>query len=32
VFGDNYTPHLLAGYPCRCGSAMCRGTLLAPKD
>ena len=27
-----YTPELLADFPCWCGSASCRGTLLAPKD
>jgi hypothetical protein len=27
-----YTPELLAEFPCWCGSANCRGTLLAPKE
>jgi hypothetical protein len=27
-----YTKKLLAEYPCWCGAAQCRGTLLAPKD
>ena len=27
-----YTPELLAEFPCWCGSANCRGTLLAQKD
>jgi len=27
-----YTPELLAEFPCWCGSADCRGTLLAPKE
>jgi SET domain-containing protein len=27
-----YTPELLADFPCWCGSANCRGTLLSPKD
>ncbi|GAA6142228.1 SET domain-containing protein-lysine N-methyltransferase [Hydrogenophaga sp. 5NK40-0174] len=26
------TPELLAEYPCWCGSANCRGTLLSPPD
>jgi hypothetical protein len=26
-----YTPELLAEFPCWCGAANCRGTLLAPK-
>ena len=28
---ERYTPKLKAEYPCWCGAATCRGTLLAPK-
>ncbi|WP_394791382.1 SET domain-containing protein [Rhodoferax sp.] len=28
---ERYTPKLKAEYPCWCGAASCRGTLLAPK-
>ena len=28
---ERYTPKLKAQFPCRCGAATCRGTLLAPK-
>ena len=31
VIDERYTPKLKAEYPCWCGSASCRGTLLAPK-
>ena len=31
VLEERYTPKLKAEYPCWCGSAACRGTLLAPK-
>ena len=31
VIQERYTPKLKAEYPCWCGSANCRGTLLAPK-
>lgn len=31
VIEERYTPKLKAEYPCWCGSAHCRGTLLAPK-
>jgi SET domain-containing protein len=31
IIDDRYTPKLKAEYPCWCGSANCRGTLLAPK-
>ena len=31
VIEERYTPKLKAEYPCWCGSANCRGTLLAPK-
>jgi SET domain-containing protein len=27
-----YTPELLADFPCWCGAANCRGTLLSPKE
>jgi hypothetical protein len=29
---EPYTKKLKAAYPCWCGSANCRGTLLAPKE
>jgi uncharacterized protein len=32
VIDEPYTPKLKAEYACRCGSAHCRGTLLAPKS
>ena len=31
VIDARYTPKLLADYPCWCGAAPCRRTLLAPK-
>ncbi|NDP38689.1 MAG: SET domain-containing protein [Rhodoferax sp.] len=31
IIDERYTPKLKAQYPCWCGSAKCRGTLLAPK-
>jgi hypothetical protein len=31
VIDAPYTPKLKAQYPCWCGAAKCRGTLLAPK-
>ena len=31
IIDARYTPKLLADYPCWCGAADCRGTLLAPK-
>ena len=31
ILDERYTPKLKAEYPCWCGSANCRGTLLAPK-
>jgi SET domain-containing protein len=31
VIDERYTPTLKRQYACRCGSATCRGTLLAPK-
>ncbi len=31
VIDEKLTPKLKKQYPCRCGSADCRGTLLAPK-
>lgn len=31
VIDERYTPKLKKDYACRCGSAHCRGTLLAPK-
>ena len=31
IIDERYTPKLKAEYPCWCGSAKCRGTLLAPK-
>ncbi len=31
MIDERYTPKLKAEYPCWCGSAQCRGTLLAPK-
>ncbi|MFN4359667.1 MAG: SET domain-containing protein [Hylemonella sp.] len=32
IIDEPYTKKLLAQYPCWCGNANCRGTLLAPKD
>lgn len=32
VIDARHTPKLLAQYPCWCGAAECRGTLLAPKS
>ncbi len=29
---ERYTPALKAQYPCWCGAASCRGSLLAPKS
>jgi SET domain-containing protein len=31
VIDERYTPQLKKQYACRCGSASCRGTMLAPK-
>ena len=31
IIDERYTPRLKAEYPCWCGSASCRGTLLAPR-
>jgi SET domain-containing protein len=31
VIDERYTPKLKRDYECRCGSAICRGTMLAPK-
>ena len=31
IIEERYTKKLKAEYPCWCGSAQCRGTLLAPK-
>ena len=31
IIDERYTPKLKAQYPCWCGAASCRGTLLAPK-
>ncbi len=31
VIDERYTPKLKKDYACRCGSARCRGTMLAPK-
>ncbi|HRM00829.1 MAG TPA: SET domain-containing protein-lysine N-methyltransferase, partial [Acidovorax sp.] len=31
IIEERYTKKLKAEYPCWCGSANCRGTLLAPK-
>lgn len=31
IIDDRYTPSLKRQYACRCGSARCRGTMLAPK-
>ena len=32
IIDEPYTKKLKAEYPCWCGSAHCRGTLLSPKD
>lgn len=32
VIDEPYTEKLLSEFPCWCGSEMCRGTLLTPKD
>ena len=32
IIDEPYTKKLKAEYPCWCGSKLCRGTLLAPKD
>ncbi|WP_225782747.1 SET domain-containing protein [Xenophilus sp. Marseille-Q4582] len=32
VIDEPYTPELLADFPCWCGSANCRGTLLSPNE
>ena len=32
IIDEPYTKKLKAEYPCWCGSANCRGTLLSPKD
>jgi len=32
IIDEEYTPKLLSEFPCWCGSASCRGTLLSPKD
>ncbi|WP_213957211.1 SET domain-containing protein-lysine N-methyltransferase [Variovorax sp. dw_954] len=31
IIDEEYTPELLAEYPCWCGAETCRGTLLSPK-
>jgi SET domain-containing protein len=31
VIDDRYTAKLKKQYACRCGSPICRGTMLAPK-
>ena len=31
IIDERYTKKLKAEYPCWCGAATCRGTLLAPK-
>jgi SET domain-containing protein len=31
VIDERYTPKLKREYACRCGSPLCRGTMLAPK-
>ena len=31
IIDERYTPKLKKEYECRCGSATCRGTMLAPK-
>jgi len=32
IIDEEYTPQLLAEFPCWCGAESCRGTLLAPHD
>jgi hypothetical protein len=32
IIDEPYTKKLKAEYPCWCGSALCRGTLLSPKE
>ena len=32
IIDADYTPELLAEYPCWCGAKSCRGTLLAPQE
>jgi hypothetical protein len=32
IIDEPYTKKLKAEYPCWCGSANCRGTLLSPKE
>ena len=32
IIDERYTKTLKAQYPCWCGAALCRGTLLAPKN
>ncbi len=32
IIDEEYTPELLADFPCWCKAKNCRGTLLAPKD
>lgn len=32
IIDEPLTPELLADYPCWCGAAQCRGTLLAPQE
>jgi len=32
IIDEEYTPKLLAEFPCWCGAETCRGTLLSPKD
>jgi uncharacterized protein len=31
VIDERYTPKLKREYACRCGSPLCRGTMLSPK-
>ncbi len=32
IIDERYTPKLKREYACRCGSPICRGTMLAPKS
>ena len=32
IIDEEYTPELLAEYPCWCGAETCRGTLLSPTE
>jgi uncharacterized protein len=32
IIDEEYTPELLAEFPCWCGAETCRGTLLSPKE